>query len=111
MLCQCLLFVRLSPAAYERQQWTYKYIKDINFIIAIFIASPAVSLSLFTYFFVYLTKTSTNLKVVSELNFPIAAGLASSAAGFAALAFALGQLFHLDERTVIRLARIGFSIN
>uniref|UniRef100_A0A914E1Z1 Mvd1 C-terminal domain-containing protein n=1 Tax=Acrobeloides nanus TaxID=290746 RepID=A0A914E1Z1_9BILA len=32
---------------------------------------------------------------------------ASSASGFAAIAFAFGQLFHLPEKEVVRLARLG----
>ncbi|TKR93310.1 hypothetical protein L596_007792 [Steinernema carpocapsae] len=46
-------------------------------------------------------------EVVSKTNFPVAAGLASSAAGFAAIAFALGRLYGFSDEEVAALARIG----
>ncbi|VIO93952.1 Uncharacterized protein BM_BM13990 [Brugia malayi] len=46
-------------------------------------------------------------KVVSETNFPIEAGLASSAAGFAAIAYGLGQIYQLNISDIIRVARMG----
>lgn len=50
-----------------------------------------------------------HLRVVSENNFPTAAGLASSAAGFAALAFCLANLFQLNLSiaSISSLARVG----
>lgn len=47
--------------------------------------------------------------VISVNNFPIAAGIASSASGFAALALAASKAanLHLDEPTLSRLARLG----
>ncbi|KAF2740644.1 diphosphomevalonate decarboxylase [Polyplosphaeria fusca] len=49
------------------------------------------------------------LKIVSENNFPTAAGLASSAAGFAALVRAIANLYELkqDETELSRIARQG----
>ena len=49
------------------------------------------------------------LKIVSENNFPTAAGLASSAAGFAALVRAVANLYHLPQspREISRIARQG----
>ncbi len=48
-------------------------------------------------------------RIESENNFPTAAGLASSASGFAALAVAANRAFqlHLEERELSRLARQG----
>uniref|UniRef100_A0A914LNV2 Diphosphomevalonate decarboxylase n=1 Tax=Meloidogyne incognita TaxID=6306 RepID=A0A914LNV2_MELIC len=47
-------------------------------------------------------------KIESKTNFPIAAGLASSAAGFAAISFGLGSLFKFKElKEIVRIARIG----
>ena len=53
------------------------------------------------------------LHIVSENNFPTAAGLASSASGFACLAYALATLYELKDKNVIsdseisKLARVG----
>ncbi|VDL75705.1 unnamed protein product [Nippostrongylus brasiliensis] len=46
-------------------------------------------------------------EVSSVTNFPVGAGLASSAAGFAAIAFAIGVLFKLPMEEVSILARRG----
>lgn len=48
-------------------------------------------------------------KVKAQSNIPIAAGLASSASGFAVLTMALNELFawHLDKRSLSILARLG----
>ncbi|KAL7747351.1 diphosphomevalonate decarboxylase [Sorochytrium milnesiophthora] len=53
--------------------------------------------------------SSLHLHIVSENNFPTAAGLASSASGFAALVYALAQLYQLplDARELSKLARLG----
>ncbi|KAJ2702477.1 diphosphomevalonate decarboxylase [Coemansia sp. IMI 209128] len=50
-----------------------------------------------------------SLHVCSENNFPTAAGLASSASGYAALVSALGALFDLPQSTsdLSRVARVG----
>jgi diphosphomevalonate decarboxylase len=47
------------------------------------------------------------LQVTSTTNFPIEAGLASSAAGYAAMAYAFGQMFSLQQQNVCMLARFG----
>ncbi|KAB8068725.1 GHMP kinase [Aspergillus leporis] len=57
-----------------------------------------------------LPKLSTHpLRIVSENNFPTAAGLASSAAGFAALVRAVADLYQLPQspRDLSRIARQG----
>lgn len=47
-----------------------------------------------------------NIHICSENNFPTAAGLASSAAGYACLVFALAKLYNV-EGDLSTLARIG----
>ncbi len=56
-----------------------------------------------------LAKTNLRAKMVSESNFPVAAGLASSASGFAALTMAAAKAAGLDlnERDLTMLARRG----
>ncbi|VDN05287.1 unnamed protein product [Thelazia callipaeda] len=49
----------------------------------------------------------SKFEVVSQTFFPIEAGLASSAAGFAAVAYGLGKICHLDIKDTIRVARLG----
>ncbi|GAA95012.1 uncharacterized protein L969DRAFT_89421 [Mixia osmundae IAM 14324] len=53
--------------------------------------------------------SSCHLHIVSENNFPTAAGLASSASGFAALVFTLAKLYQLPENAseLSRIARQG----
>lgn len=48
-----------------------------------------------------------SFQVSSTTNFPVGTGLASSAAGFAAIAFAIGVMFDLTMNEVSALARIG----
>jgi diphosphomevalonate decarboxylase len=56
-----------------------------------------------------LAGTQRHARVVSESNFPVGAGLASSAAAFAALAVAAAGALHLNlsEAELSRLARLG----
>ncbi|KIH59671.1 putative diphosphomevalonate decarboxylase [Ancylostoma duodenale] len=48
-----------------------------------------------------------DFQVSSTTNFPVGAGLASSAAGFAAIAVAIGKLFDFSDVEVSTLARMG----
>ena len=49
-----------------------------------------------------------HIHICSKNNFPTAAGLASSAAGFACLVFCLGNLFQIQDQTILStFARIG----
>ncbi|RPA81805.1 Diphosphomevalonate decarboxylase [Ascobolus immersus RN42] len=49
------------------------------------------------------------IRIISENNFPTAAGLASSAAGYAALVFSISKLFELDlnQTELSKVARVG----
>jgi diphosphomevalonate decarboxylase len=62
-----------------------------------------------TKFLDYFRPAQFAFKIESYMNIPAAAGLASSACGFAALVIALNQLFEwqLDESPLSQLARIG----
>lgn len=53
--------------------------------------------------------TATHYQVDTSMNIPVAAGLASSACGFAALVLALDQLYgwQLDQQSLSILARLG----
>ncbi|XP_063707424.1 diphosphomevalonate decarboxylase [Culicoides brevitarsis] len=48
-----------------------------------------------------------NLEIVSENNFPTAAGLASSAAGYACLVTALAALYKIENQDISSIARMG----
>lgn len=48
-----------------------------------------------------------NMEIVSENNFPTAAGLASSASGYACLVYTLAQLFKIQDQDVSSIARMG----
>ncbi len=62
-----------------------------------------------TYLDLYRPSPNTFFQVHTENNIPTAAGLASSASGFAALVLALNDLFgwNLEQRNLSILARIG----
>lgn len=47
------------------------------------------------------------IHVVSENNFPTAAGLASSASGYACLVYTLAQLYSLKKQEISDIARLG----
>lgn len=47
------------------------------------------------------------LHIVSDNNFPTAAGLASSASGYACLVYSLAQLFGLKKQEISDIARLG----
>lgn len=48
-----------------------------------------------------------NLEIISENNFPTAAGLASSAAGYACLVYALANLYKIEDEEISSIARMG----
>lgn len=56
--------------------------------------------------------SSYGLRIVSENNFPTAAGLALSAAGFAALVTAIAKLYQLDDdmSELLKIARQGLGL-
>ncbi len=66
-------------------------------------------ISLFLNLVRQIAKTGLKAKIVSKNNFPTAAGLASSAAGFSALAVAVNDALNLglDKRQLSMLARRG----
>ncbi|CDW56850.1 GHMP kinases N domain containing protein [Trichuris trichiura] len=54
-----------------------------------------------------ITGSSKHFHVVSESLFPASAGLASSAAGFSAIAYGLSVMYELDKDVACELARLG----
>lgn len=64
---------------------------------------------LVTFLDLFRRTPQTHFKIETELNIPIAAGLASSACGFAALVKALADLYHwnLETQSLSILARLG----
>lgn len=78
----------------------------------VFINGTEIPIKRFTKFFDnvrYTLKTDEHFAVESEVNFPVAAGLASSSSGFAALALACSQLIDptVSDQTVSEMARLG----
>lgn len=61
-------------------------------------------------FFFSIYKYFYNFQIISVTNFPVGAGLASSAAGFAAIAYAFGKLFNFSDKEIAYIARIGKKI-
>lgn len=53
--------------------------------------------------------SNDKIRIISENNFPTAAGLASSASGYACLVFSLAKLFKVDDSLaeITKLARVG----
>uniref|UniRef100_A0A5S6Q7L8 MDD_C domain-containing protein n=1 Tax=Trichuris muris TaxID=70415 RepID=A0A5S6Q7L8_TRIMR len=54
-----------------------------------------------------ITGSTKRFHVVSESLFPASAGLASSAAGFSAIAYGLSVMYNLDKDVACELARLG----
>lgn len=72
-------------------------------------ADEQFAIKAFSFLDLFRPQPEIGYRVLTEVNIPVAAGLASSACGFAALVLALNNLYgwELDKKTLSILARLG----